>query len=513
MMKGFSRTLDEKFRIHERGSTIGNEIRAGTATFLTMAYILLVNPQVLGAPNTGISGVQVIAGTVIGSAVASFITGYFGNLPLGLAPGLGLSAYLSFGLVKGQHVPWEGALTCCFLSGMIVTILGIVQLADVAMCWIPEYVKSATIIGMGLLLTLIALQSIDLVVASGDSSLIMMGPLDRPELWISMGGLMLQASLAHHRFRGAVIIGIFGTTLLMWYQDNSWPSDFMSFPSIEGSTIAAALNLEFIFDNPREYLPGLIAFLVVGIFDVSGVVYGLMCLAGLSEKDEQNNVVVPGSKWAFIGSGVGTMIAACLGCSPIIVHIESAVGIKEGGRTGLTAVVVSCWFLVSLFFAPLFGSIPPEATAPVIVLIGASMMGQASEIDWKEMRIAIPAFLTLIVMPFTFSIPNGIACGMVSNGILLITTGRIFGYKDSLDEDDVEKSADTVVKKSSSTNSLNKGVNFSYGSVLLSEQALNSKDIPSPRYTHSPYRSPNLILRSEEFRHHYQQMPSASHFF
>lgn len=204
-------------------------------------------------------------------------------------------------------------------------------------------------------------------------------------------------------------------TLVYWGVGHNWPSEYVALPSIHETLF----ELDFSSLN-QDALPAIFGFLLVGLFDVSGVLFGLSQLARLVDDDGN----IPGSLWAFVGSAVGTIIASLMGCSPIIIHLESAAGIKEGGKTGMSAVVTGIWFLLSLFFAPLFGSVPSVATAPVLLLLGASMMNLSKNIDWDRMDQAIPAFLTVIIMPFTFSIPNGLFFGLSFSALLYFTTGR-----------------------------------------------------------------------------------------
>eukprot|EP00516_Mucochytrium_quahogii_P003345 CAMPEP_0203754170 /NCGR_PEP_ID=MMETSP0098-20131031/7808_1 /ASSEMBLY_ACC=CAM_ASM_000208 /TAXON_ID=96639 /ORGANISM=" , Strain NY0313808BC1" /LENGTH=476 /DNA_ID=CAMNT_0050645059 /DNA_START=466 /DNA_END=1896 /DNA_ORIENTATION=+ len=461
-----------------------------------MAYILLVNPQVLGTPHTGLELTDVVVGTAVASAFGSILVGYCANLPFGLAPGLGLSAYLSYGLVKGKGIPWEGALATSFLAGAIMVFLAITNLSDIAMAWIPRTIKIATVIGMGLLLTFIGMQSIELVVSSGDDSLVMLGPLDRFEIWLSLAGLLLLATLSHHRVKGAVVLGIFIVTVIMWIASDNWPHTIVEWPSESAPIWKKATHLSMVLKHLSKYGSGICAFLLVGVFDVSGVMFGLAVLANLHKEDHNGVAHVPNSKWVFIAAGLSTMLAACLGCSPIIVHIESAAGIKEGGRTGLTAVVVGLWFFISLFFAPLLGSIPQEATAPVVILIGASMMGQAAEIDWKEMRVAVPAFLTLSLMPFTFSIPNGIFFGIVSNIVLSITCDGCFGLCKNREEqihDDI-----SVISTPTGGPLHIQHVHAPEGYGTVDKVQCNGDMQRSFSYD-SFVRSPTLLLRREEY--------------
>lgn len=273
------------------------------------------------------------------------------------------------------------------------------------------------------------------------------------------------------------------------FLEGSFPSQIASLPYLQDhQLIAKGSQIRKVFENPEDCLSGILAFLLVGIFDVSGVMFGLSVLAGLDKDHKDGYVYVPNSKWVFIASGLATMVAACLGCSPIIVHIESAAGIREGGRTGFTSIVVGFWFLLSLFFAPLFGSIPQEATAPVVILIGASMMGQACEIDWKQMRIAVPAFLTLAIMPFTFSIPNGIFFGLLSNFVLSISC-RSSNNSDYHDDDPEHSNVSRHITEMGKT--------MSYGTAGNSNHSVSN--FPRNYSTDSFIRSPTLILKAEEY--------------
>jgi AGZA family xanthine/uracil permease-like MFS transporter len=406
--------FERVFSLSKHGTTVKQEVSAGFTTFLTMSYILLVNPQLLST--AGIPRGDVVIGTAGASAIASLIQGLVGNLPFGLAPGTGLSAYLAYGLVKGSSgMSWEAALTCCWWAGIIMGVFAVTGISTILMGVIPSSVKMATVVGMGLLITLIGMQSIQLVVPSEDT-LVQLGPMDNYNIWLASAGLILITSLTYHQVRGGILIGIIAITIISWWIEDSWPKQVIQFPTLEVVSKVQPGHWE------NSMIPGVLAFLFVGIFDVSGVVFGLSKLADRMEPDGE----VPGSLWTFIGASLGTVIAAMLGCSPIIVHVESAAGIQSGGRTGLVAVTVGLLFALALFFAPLLGEVPSVATAPVLILVGAMMIEQATNINWKEMDQAIPAFLTLVMMPFTFSIPNGILFGLVSSFCLYISTGKCF---------------------------------------------------------------------------------------
>ena len=270
---------EARFKLSKRSTTFYTEIRAGTVTFLTMAYILLVNPLVLGEPHTGISRRDVIVGTAVSSAVATFICGFFGNLPFGLAPGLGLSAYFSYGVVKGAGLSWQATLATCLIAGITMLFLAVSRLSDFIMRCIPTTIKLATVSGMGLLLTFISMQTMGLVVKD-DESLVKLGSLNRPELLMSLFGLLLLSTLVHHGVKGAILIGILVVTVVVWAYKSSWPDEVASlpyFPSAFPAFDFAPLT--------ADYVPPILAFLSVGIFDVSGVQFCQSNQSNLVDKE------------------------------------------------------------------------------------------------------------------------------------------------------------------------------------------------------------------------------------
>lgn len=359
--------------------------------------------------------------TALGAGLASIVCGVFGNLPFGLAPGTGLSAYLSYGLVLAGVLTRPQAMTVCFLSGVALGVCALAQLSTVIMRVIPRAVKLATVVGMGLLIALIGMVSIRLVVPNTDT-LVTLGDFSDYHIWLALLGLVLTGSMLFHQVKGGVLAGIVLITVVVWVVDQDGPAHIAEVPHLQyGVTRNIDLRPSVL---TADMLPPLLAFLFVGLFDISGVMFGLSSLAKIMEEDGH----IPGSIWAFLGSSLGTMVAAMAGCSPIIIHVESAAGIREGGKTGLTAVVVGLLFFLSLFFAPLFGKVPTAATAPILILVGAMMIGESQHIDWADMSQAIPAFLTSMMMPFTFSIPNGILFGVGMSLTFFVTTGEFLAY-------------------------------------------------------------------------------------
>jgi adenine/guanine/hypoxanthine permease len=283
---------------------------------------------------------------------------------------------------------------------------------------IPRSVKISTIVGMGMQIALVGMTSVKLVVRN-EQTIVGLGDLNNYQIWLSFSGLMLIGSLLFHQRDGGILLGIAVITILTWIIEGSFPKSMIEVPNI--------------FINPMDYIDftsyrwnkcftGIAAFTFIGLIDVSGVIFGMAKAAGLVGEDSS----VPGAKATFTAVAVASMVAAATGGTPIIVYVESATGIKEGGKTGVTAIIIGLLFIITLPLAPLLGNIPVTATSPVAILIGALMMSQASEIDWHNMTEAIPAFLTLSVMPFTFSITDGILFGLLASMSLYVTTGQIF---------------------------------------------------------------------------------------
>lgn len=408
--------IDAAFDLSERNTSVSQEIRAASATFLTMSYILLVNPQILS--QLGISPTVVVISTAISSAVGSIFAGFFGNLPVGLAPGIGLSAYLTYGLILGDGLSIQEAFTSCFIAGAILLVSSVSGFSQVIMRFIPRSVKLATIVGMGLQIALVGMTSIDLVVPNAQT-IVGLGDMYNFELWLAMGGLVLIGSLLYHQVRGGILLGIIIMTVMTWCIEKSFPTQYVQLPDLN---IDSTQFISFSNFDWQKCMPGIVAFLFIGVIDVSGCIFGMASLAQITLPDGS----VPGSFSTFIAVAVSTMVSAVTGGTPVIVYVESATGIKEGGRTGLTAILIGVFFLLSLFFAPVLSQIPITATAPVTILVGAIMMSQAVEIDWNNMSEAIPAFLTLIIIPFTFSITNGIIFGLLASGCFYFTTGQCF---------------------------------------------------------------------------------------
>jgi len=398
----FYQRLDYFFKVTERGSTINTELKSGLTTFLTLSYIILVNPPLMA--EAGLSLDLTTTGTCVASAITTALVGVWANLPLGCAPGIGLTAYFTYGLV-GPAVSAHNALAASFLSGVVCLIFSVSGLSDKLLKYIPDYIKYSTIVGMGLLIAFIGLVDMEAVQKGERSTLLEMGALANWRLWLSFMSLFFLITLYSRGVQSACLLSLSLTSIIFFCVSEIWPTKFVDFPVFSNPTHL----IDFGF-SPSIMLVGVISFFFVLLFDVSGVIYGCGHKCGMF--DENGNI--QGYREVMISVSIGTMIAALMGCSPMIVGVESMSGIATGGRTGLTAVVCALLFLLSTFFRPLLTFIPATATSPILVFVGIMMMEQVVNINWHDTTIALPAFLTIVIMPFTYSISNGVFVGILS---------------------------------------------------------------------------------------------------
>lgn len=407
--------LDHIFHLRDEGTTVGVELRAGLVTFLTLSYILFVNPQILS--QAGMPQQDVVFATAVASAVATLFMGLWANYPFALAPGMGLNAYFTFGVVGAMGVPWQTALAAVFIEGLLFLILALTGIRGALLRAIPAPVKVATMCGIGLFLAMIGLQNAG-VVRDDPGSLVALGDLGSTETLLALAGLVLIASLLSRNVKGAILIGILAVSAASWLTGIAAPpTDLVTFPALPQETLLA---LDFTDLMSGKLLTVILAFLFVDFFDTAGTLIGVGRLAGFVGKDGD----LPRANRALTADAVGTSVGALLGTSTVTSYVESATGVEEGGRTGLTAVTVATLFVLALFFTPVFVAVPAAATAPALVVVGALMMRGAKDVDWRRADEAIPAFLTLAVMPLTFSIANGITFGIVSYVGIKILSGR-----------------------------------------------------------------------------------------
>ncbi|MFC4427404.1 NCS2 family permease [Deinococcus navajonensis] len=427
--------LDAFFGLSAHGSSVPQEVRAGITTFLTMSYILFVNPQVLSsAINVPNAFVQLLMVTAISAAFGSLAMGLIARYPFAQAPGMGLNAFFAFSVVLGMKVPWQTALGAVFISGVLFVLLSALGARQAIVRAIPNSLKFAITGGIGAFLAFLGLRSAGIVV-NNDATLLGLGSLTAPGAWLAVLGLMVTAVLMARRVKGAILYGILLTTLLAIvtrapvYAGGPGGA-LQAFPGFGGRVLGivdapvwpASLvgQLDIAGALGLGLLSVVFTFFFVDFFDATGTLTGLAQKAGALDQ----NGDMPRARRAFAMDGLAAMFGAFMGTSTTTAYIESASGIGEGGRTGLTAVTVGVLFLLSMFLWPLAAAIPGAATAPALILVGALMMEGVKQIDWEDISVGLPAFLTLIVMPLTFSIANGVSLGVIAYCAIRALSGR-----------------------------------------------------------------------------------------
>jgi len=409
------------FDLAERGTTVRTEVLAGATTFLTMAYIIVVNPTILGAAGMPIAAVA--AATCFAAGVASILMGCFANVPLALAPGMGLNAYFSFTVVQGMGVPWPVALGCVLISGVVFLLLTAAGIRQMILASIPPHLLAAVAGGIGLFIGFIGLKNAGIVVNNPATS-VALGDLHAPSAALALIGLVTIAVLSVWRVRGAVLIGIVATTLIGWvFGLVTFTPQPYSFEAL--TETAFKLDLGGVFGADGRHGLGVIeilfVFLFVDLFDNIGTLVAVTKRAGLVAPDGS----IPRLNRMLFTDAIATMIGALAGTSTVTSYVESAAGVEAGGRTGLTAVVTGLLFLAAMFVAPYAQLIPAAATAPALILVGALMMMPLAEVAWDDPEVAIPAFLTVALIPLTFSIANGLAFGITAHAVLKLLRGKI----------------------------------------------------------------------------------------
>ncbi|MEJ8552738.1 NCS2 family permease [Tepidibacter sp. Z1-5] len=409
--------LEKLFKLSEHGTTVKKEVLAGITTFMTMAYILVVNPMILG--DAGMDKGAVFMATALASVIATFVMAFLANYPMALAPGMGLNAFFAYGVVLGMGYSWQFALAAVFIEGIIFILLTFFNVREKIINAIPQTLKNAVTAGIGLFIAFIGLVGVGFIEAGG--AILKLGNLRSPLALLAIFGIILTSVLLSKNVKGAFLIGMIGTSIIgmitgivaapkqLIDAPPSLSPIFMAFRHIPSSEIFSMDMVVVVF-----------TFLFVDLFDTIG------CLVGLASKadmlDENGNL--PRAKQALFADAVGTTAGAMLGTSTVTVFVESASGIAEGGRTGLTAFTTGVLFLVSTLFAPIFTSIPTQATAPVLILVGVMMASSLLKIDFNDFTEAIPAFLTVIMMPLAYSIAEGLVFGIVSYTAIKLLTGK-----------------------------------------------------------------------------------------
>ena len=407
--------MEKFFKLRENGTNVKTEIMAGITTFMTMAYILAVNPGILSA--TGMDAGAVFTATALSSVVATLVMSLVANLPFALAPGMGLNAFFAFTVVLGMGYTWQTALTAVFIEGIIFLILTIFNVREAIVNSIPMSIKKAISVGIGLFIAFIGLQNAGVIV-NNDATLISLGSVSNPSVLLALIGVIIISLLLTYKVRGALLIGIFVTTFL------GIPMGLTKL-SPDASFIPPSLApIAFQFDFSQVFSPNIIivlfTFLFVDMFDTVGTLVGVSTKAKMLNPDGS----IPNCKKALFADSIGTIVGACLGTSTVTTYVESASGCAEGGRTGLTTLVVAILFAVSLFLSPIFLAIPGAATAPALMLVGLFMISPIKEIDFDDYTESIPAFICLLFMPLAYSIADGIVFGILSYVLIKVFSKR-----------------------------------------------------------------------------------------
>jgi adenine/guanine/hypoxanthine permease len=406
--------LDRFFKIKESGSSVRTEVLAGLTTFLAMSYILVVNPTIL--QEAGMDFGAVFVATCISSAFACMMMGLIANYPIALAPGMGLNAYFTYAVVKGMGIPWQVALGAVCVSGIIFIILSLFKVREAIVNSLPNSLKYSIGGGIGLFLALVALKSAGVVV-SNPATLVSLGDIHSPKVLLAIVGFCLIVALEHFRVRGGIIIGILVITAIASVLGiNQFQGVFAPVPSLAPTF----LQLDFHDLFTMSLVSVIFVFFFVDLFDSTGVLIGVSGRAGLLVDGK-----LPRVKKALLADSTAIVVGAGLGTSSTTAYVESAAGAAVGGRTGLTAVVVGILMLASLWFSKLAASVPEYATAPALLYVGVLMMRSMTEIDWKDVTEAAPAFFTLIFMPFAYSIADGIAMGFISYALIKLFCGKV----------------------------------------------------------------------------------------
>jgi AGZA family xanthine/uracil permease-like MFS transporter len=404
--------LERLFQLKAHNTNVRTEILAGITTFLAMAYILFVNPSILGA--TGMDKGALFVATCLAAAIGSATMGIIANYPIALAPGMGLNAFFTYTVVLHLGHTWQVALGAVFISAVIFFALSILRIREWIINAIPLPLRSAIAAGIGLFLALIALQNAGIVVKH-DVTMLSLGDLAKPAPVLATLGFFLIIALERLKVRGAVLIGILAVTIVAMLLGFSEFNGVMSMPPSLAPTF---LQLDIRGALDVGLISVIFAFLFVDLFDNSGTLIGVAKRAGLMDK----NGHMPKMGRALIADSTAAMAGSLLGTSTTTSYIESAAGVSAGGRTGLTAIVVAILFLLALFFAPLASSVPAYATAPALLFVAVLMASGLAEIDWDDLSVAAPVVITALAMPFTYSIANGIAFGFIAwTGIKLLS--------------------------------------------------------------------------------------------
>ena len=406
--------FEKYFKLKENGTNKRTEVIAGITTFLTMAYILAVNPSILSA--TGMDANALFTSTAIAAIAGTLIMALWAKLPFALAPGMGLNAFFAFSVVLGMGYSWQFALTAVLIEGIIFILLTIFNVREAIVDSIPKSVKTAISAGIGLFIAFIGLQNAGIVVKN-DATLVHLGDITTGSALLAMIGLVITSVLIVKKIKGDLLIGIVLTALIGIPMGITQINGVVSTPP---SITPIFFQFEFTNILTFDMLIVVFTFLFVDIFDTLGTLVGVSTKANMLDK----NGNVPNIKKAFMADALGTTFGAMLGTSTVTTYVESAAGVSEGGRTGMTSLITAICFAVALFFAPVFLAIPGAATAPALILVGLFMIAPIKELDFNDYSESIPAFICILAMPLTYSIAEGITLGVLSYVFINALAGK-----------------------------------------------------------------------------------------
>ncbi|WP_163101060.1 NCS2 family permease [Peribacillus alkalitolerans] len=404
--------MEKYFHLKEYGTNVKTEVFAGITTFLTMVYIVIVNPAILSS--AGVPFEQVFMATIIAAVTGTLIMGLAAKYPIAIAPGMGLNAYFA-SVVGTQGLSYQTVFGAVFVAGLIFILLSVSKLRELLIMAIPPSLKYGITSGIGLFIAFIGLKSAGIIVPN-EATMITLGDLQNPVTVLSIFGLLLTLALMSRRVNGALFLGMIITAIVGYFFDML---HFKGIASVPPAPVFFDLDLSGVFSNGLYAV--IFAFLLVTIFDTTGTMIGVSEQAGLMK-----NGVFPRAKQAFLGDSLATTVGAMFGTSPSTAYIESSTGVAAGGRTGLTAVVVAILFTISMFFSPVISAISalPAITAPVLIIVGCFMMEGLAKVKWNEFDDAFPAFIIILTMPLTSSIATGIAIGFITYPLLKLFSGK-----------------------------------------------------------------------------------------
>lgn len=409
--------FERVYKLREHNTNVKTEIIAGFTTFMTMAYIIIVNPLIL--QDAGMNFGAVLTATCLAAGLTTILMAFYANYPFALAPGMGLNAFFAYAVVIGMGYSWQLALTAVFVEGIIFIIMSFLRVREAIIDSIPMNLKYAVSVGIGLFIAFIGFANAGIVEAGG--AILQLGDMSSPAAILAVIGLIITGILLHKKIRGALFIGILISTVIGIFMGVAeLPSSIVQAPLSMKPTFLAALEVDWATIFSLDFLIIVFTFLFVDVFDTVGTVIGVASKADMLDKKGR----LPRASQVLLTDAIGTTMGALFGTSTVTTYVESASGVAEGGRTGLTALTTGVLFLIALFLSPIFLIIPSAATAPALILVGLFMMEPIFKINLRDYTEAIPAFLTILMMPIAYSIAEGIVFGMLSYTFLKLFTGK-----------------------------------------------------------------------------------------